>query len=109
MPATVAAASDSESRYNDCSSTSGETVGKGNRVREVRAAEAVARQEAIHRAGIEPAAVMIRCPVKDEFFSSGIMINPGSFIMSTFKNNTSTCPLCEQNHRWGDSEIVLNN
>ncbi|WP_309076018.1 hypothetical protein [Paenarthrobacter sp.] len=53
--------------------------------------------------------VIVRCPVTDKFFPTGITAVPESFISSQLEGNSSRCPLCGQTHRWGDSEVALDN
>lgn len=84
-------------------------MGKGKRIKEQRQAAAAARQEAIRIAATSPAKVIVRCPNTDKFFPTGVEIDPQSFDTATFSDNTSKCPHCGQMHRWGDSEIALDN
>lgn len=55
------------------------------------------------------AAVVMRCPASNKFFPTGLAMDVVSFNSSTMADNQSRCPHCGRMHRWGDSEVALDN
>jgi hypothetical protein len=81
----------------------------GKRAKAQRRTAEDAREAARQHARTAVAPVVVRCPTTDEFFPTGVAADPASFNSATFENNTSQCPHCGRMHRWGDSEISLDN
>lgn len=87
----------------------GDDMGKGKRVKEQRQAVRADRQEAIRRASVDQAPIIIKCPSTGKFIRTGFMADPHGFATGTYQNNTTPCPHCGRNHRWGDAEMALDN
>jgi hypothetical protein len=81
----------------------------GKRAKAQRRAAEAAREVARQQARTAVASVVVRCPTTDKFFPTGVASDPASFSTATFENNATRCPYCGMMHRWGDSEIALNN
>lgn len=81
-------------------------MGKGARL---RAKKKETMEAQIHKAATAVAQVIVRCPETDKFFPTGVACDPSSFSTATFENNSSQCSYCGKMHRWGDSEIALDN
>lgn len=84
-------------------------MGKGKRLREAKRLKQAEQQEQIRKASVDVANVVVRCPKTDRFFPTGVATDPRSFESGTFSDNSTQCPLCGEMHRWGDSEIALDN
>ena len=71
-------------------------VGKGLRLREQRQEQRQvvldARNVEMRRRATEEADVMLRCPVTDKFFPTGVVGYPGGFNSLTMADMTTNCP-----------------
>ena len=84
-------------------------MGKGHRVRNLRAAKVALRDADLARRRSEPTAIHVICPVTDRFVDAGISAD----VVSYHGNNKILgarfeCPECGGMHEWDDEAAVLN-
>jgi len=54
---------------------------------------------AVHRE-VSMAVLMLRCPMSDRNFSTGIEIDPNGFKLMSDAIRIARCPYCQQEHSW---------